>query len=211
MIKQFFSGTLILSMLCPAVYAQSKILTTYDQLLSALQEGNNVRAIIHLDKCQPKKIKIMEGDPLPDVSGAFTRIDFIQFSYYKVLTDQGRERYTAAASYSTMTEHRHYGLTRGYARIRVFDDNTGDFHAAHYDAKTLKLKGEVNYTPHQRTLRKARMQVQLMVQTGFSTRRIRSYLHRFILWWMNATRIWSYAAGLLLRDIKKSHNAVVYD
>jgi hypothetical protein len=88
---------------------------------------------------------------------------------------------------------------------------------------------QVRIVPHQRTLRKARMQVQLMVQTGFSTRRIRSYLHRFVLWWVNATRTWNYnelirwfckacfditpaayAAGLLLRDIKKSHNAVVY-
>jgi hypothetical protein len=68
-----------------------------------------------------------------------------------------------------------------------------------------------------------------MVIDGTSSRRIRNYLHRWITWWVNATRIgnyneliqWfckacfdinpaAYAAGLLLRDIRKSHNAVVY-
>lgn len=79
--------------------------------------------------------------------------------------------------------------------------------------------------PHARTLRKARMQVQLMVLTGFSTRRIKSYLHRFVLWWANTTRIWNYeeiikwfcdacfeiqpaafAVGLLLKRIRESHS-----
>jgi hypothetical protein len=46
--------------------------------------------------------------------------------------------------------------------------------------------------PHPRTLRKARMQVQLMVQTGSSARQIRSYLNRFIYWWANTSEIWKY-------------------
>jgi len=68
------------------------------------------------------------------------------------------------------------------------------------------------------------MQVQLMVHFGFSTLCIRRYLHRFVLWWVNTTKIWNYeeiigwfcdvcfdvnpaayAAGLLLRRIRESH------
>lgn len=79
----------------------------------------------------------------PDLTGVFTRMDFLLFNYYKVPTDHG-ERYTVAASYSTLVEHRYYGLIRGYARIRVFDDNTSEFHVTHYDAKTLEPKGEMN-------------------------------------------------------------------
>ncbi|HAT8808320.1 TPA: hypothetical protein ACSH5C_000434 [Legionella pneumophila] len=80
--------------------------------------------------------------------------------------------------------------------------------------------------PHARTLRKARTQVQFMVSSGFSTRRIRSYLHYFVLWWVNTTRIWNYeeiikwfceacfelqpaavaAGGLLLKRIRESHS-----
>jgi hypothetical protein len=85
--------------------------------------------------------------------------------------------------------------------------------------------------PHARTLRKARIQVQLMVSLGFSTSFIRRYLDRFVRWWVNTVRIWNYdelirwfcdasfdikpaafAAGLLIRrDIKKSHSAIVHN
>ena len=69
-----------------------------------------------------------------------------------------------------------------------------------------------------------------MVYTGFSTHRIRSYLHRFVLWWANTTEIWNYeeliiwfcdacfdvapaayAAGLLQKRIKESHSRMTYD
>lgn len=80
-----------------------------------------------------------------------------------------------------------------------------------------------------RTLRKAREQVKNMVIDEVSPRRIRNYLHRWVTWWVNATRTWNYneliqwfctacfditpatyAAGLILRDLRKSHNANVY-
>lgn len=142
MIKPLLSTALVLSMLCPCAYAQSKIIPNYDQLVTALQQGENVRAMIYLDQCQLKKRGKLF---LADITGAFTRMDFTQFGYYKVLTDQGKDRYAAAASYTTMTEHRDYGLITGYARIRIFDDNTGEFHVSHYDAKTLELRDEMNF------------------------------------------------------------------
>ena len=51
--------------------------------------------------------------------------------------------------------------------------------------------------PHPRTLRKARLQVQLMVTDGFSARQIRNYLHRFVLWWTKTIKIWNYAELLM--------------
>lgn len=70
-----------------------------------------------------------------------------------------------------------------------------------------------------------------MVQLGFSTSRIRSYLHRFVLWWVNTTGIWNYeeiikwfcdasldinpaaiATGLLIRRrIRESYRAIAHD
>ncbi len=45
--------------------------------------------------------------------------------------------------------------------------------------------------PHARTLRKAREQVKVMVATGFSTRRIRSYLKKWAIWWVMTSATWS--------------------
>ena len=89
----------------------------------------------------------------------------------------------------------------------------------------------IRIVPHARTLRKARIQVQLMVSCGFSTSFIRRYLHRFVQWWARTVSIWNYdeiikwfcdasfdikpaayAAGLLIRrNIKESHSANAHD
>jgi hypothetical protein len=41
----------------------------------------------------------------------------------------------------------------------------------------------VRIVPHPRTLRKAREQVKSMVIDEASPRRIRNYLHRWVIWW----------------------------
>ena len=46
--------------------------------------------------------------------------------------------------------------------------------------------------PHPRTLRKAREQVKQMVIDGVSPHRIRSYLHRWAMWWVRTTQSWQY-------------------
>ena len=81
--------------------------------------------------------------------------------------------------------------------------------------------------PHPRTLRKAREQVQHMVNDGVSPQRIRSYLHRWIIWWVSTSETWgyqellvwflevcrlpapaAYAAGLYHQSVKKLRNQV---
>lgn len=47
-------------------------------------------------------------------------------------------------------------------------------------------------TPHARTLRKARIQVQQMVTIGFSAKHIRRYLNQFIRWWVKTIDSWTY-------------------
>ena len=78
--------------------------------------------------------------------------------------------------------------------------------------------------PHPRTLRKAREQVKQLVIDGTSSQRIRSYLHRWVLWWVRSSESWdyielvemflntcwelrpaAYAAGLLNQAIQKLH------
>lgn len=46
--------------------------------------------------------------------------------------------------------------------------------------------------PHARTLRNAREQVKQMVNDGFSTRRIKSYLSRWCSWWVRSSQSWQY-------------------
>lgn len=59
--------------------------------------------------------------------------------------------------------------------------------------------------PHARTLRKAREQVQQMVKSGVSPRRIASYLNRWTLWWVSTSEKWHYI------ELLKCYLAVCWD
>jgi hypothetical protein len=50
----------------------------------------------------------------------------------------------------------------------------------------------ISIVPHPRTLRKAREQVKYMVIDGTSSRRIRNYLHRWVMWWTTTSTTWQY-------------------
>lgn len=70
-------------------------------------------------------------------------------------------------------------------------------------------------TPHARTLRKARIQVQQMVTIGFSTKHIRRYLDQFIRWWAKTIDSWTYQKLVIwfveaCWDIQPSAHAVAF-
>jgi len=55
-----------------------------------------------------------------------------------------------------------------------------------------QLHEPTRIVPHPRTIRKAREQVKVMVKDGVSLRKISRYLHRFVLWWVKTSIIWTY-------------------
>ncbi len=67
------------------------------------------------------------------------------------------------------------------------------------------------FFPHARTLRKARTQINVMVLDGFSARRIRSYLHRWVIWWLRTADNWKYDELLnwLIRSCWDNNPAVL--
>ena len=141
----YLAGIALLTLCAGSAQAASKNLMTYDQLLQAVQQGDDVRAIINFDKCTLKKAEGKSvADTSVDTSGTSSRINFTIFSHYKVPVNN-QEKFTIATSQTILTEHRVFGPVYAYGRLRVFEDNTGEFHSAYYDPKTYELKGAANY------------------------------------------------------------------
>lgn len=130
-------------LLATPLFAASKIITDYVQLVEALRQGDNVHAIIELDKCKLQSNSLSAASP--DLTGGMTRINFDIFSYYQVEAPGGKLRYAVATSISTLTEHRQFGVVQGYARLRIFDDGLAELHLAHFDPKTYEQKSNINY------------------------------------------------------------------
>ncbi|MBX3708798.1 MAG: hypothetical protein KIT56_08950 [Gammaproteobacteria bacterium] len=128
------------------VHANTKLLVNYNQLLQALDQGDDVRAILYLDKCTLKKsgnTKILNSKL--DTERASMRMNFNIYSHYKVKVDAQHERYAIATSNTILTEHRDFGPVYAYGRLRIFGDNSAEFHAAYYHPQTYELKGEADY------------------------------------------------------------------
>lgn len=138
------TGIALMTTLITTSYASPKMLTSYDQLLQAVSQGDNVEAVINFDKCTPKN---NSKGTMEDNSSASTRINFTIFSHYKVL-DNGQLKYAIATSMTILTEHRTFGPVYAYGRLRVFEDNTAELHNAFYDPKTFELKSATDYICH---------------------------------------------------------------
>jgi len=55
-----------------------------------------------------------------------------------------------------------------------------------------QMHERVRIVPHPRTIRKAREQVKAMVEDGISARKISRYLHRFVIWWVRTSIVWTH-------------------
>lgn len=121
----------------------------------------------------------------------------------------------------------HY-TPRHLRRIYFKDETIDQLHLSDRIFQHI-LPEPIRIAPHPRTMRKAREQIKQMVHDGFSIQSIRRYLHRFVLWWVNTSDIWTYNELLILyqetcwdkrlatfaldllkqRAVKKSHTTTV--
>jgi hypothetical protein len=105
----------------------------YTDLVTAVESGQDVRAIVRFDRCIAK-----QRTDTSHYIGASTRINFDRYSHYKVKV--GNELKDAVATSMTMMiEHPNGEFLYDYGRLRIYGDNTADFHAAYHDPVTNKL------------------------------------------------------------------------
>ena len=107
----------------------------YDQLVKALEQGDDIKALVHMEKCQLKNAPPNQ----PKMAyPAETMFNFSVFSHY--VLNETPARYTVATSNSMMLEHEQFGMVRAYGRLRIFEDNQAELHTAYYDPRTYEKK-----------------------------------------------------------------------
>ena len=116
----------------------------------------------------------------------------------------------------------HYPGTQTLDNIKITDINdivmnnctddldSGGENKSSIDQFYISQNVSNRFFPHSRTLRKARTQVNVMVLDGFSTCRIRSYLHRWVIWWLRTADYWKYDELLkwLIRSCWQNNPAI---
>lgn len=115
---------LIFSILPVKAFAVNTLLISFPQLVKAVESGNNVRAIVHFDRCflqNQAKAKVN----IENFDGASTRFNFYQFRHIKGMkNDQFRD--TVTTTESKLNEYPNGGFIKTFSHLSVFDDNTAE-------------------------------------------------------------------------------------
>jgi len=112
----------------PVLANSSQILINYSELLNALKNGNQVRAIIQLEKCS-SSLKYKE------TNDAIGGMNFTVFNKYKLQVDNSTKRDVIATSINMLVKSSRYGFVNNYVRLHIFEDNSVEILSEFLDPK----------------------------------------------------------------------------
>ncbi|ARB92887.1 hypothetical protein [Legionella longbeachae] len=119
-------GVLLLSLNQTHALNNSNILVNFSQLVQAIENGDNVRAIIHFDNCLVKE-SASQTQKERRLEGATTRFNFTHFFHaQEKINDQLID--TVTTSMKIFIERPSGELLTFSGRLSVFEDNTATLH-----------------------------------------------------------------------------------
>lgn len=133
-----FIFIIIFSISSTVYSAQHKPIIHYTDLLTSLSQGNNVRAIITLNKCT------LSGSLNADINDNIASMNFNNFNQYQIQMD-GKIKNVIATSNTMLVQHHQFGMIFHYARLRLFSDDSAELYGQFLDPKTYSPLGEVMY------------------------------------------------------------------
>jgi hypothetical protein len=114
------------------VNGPQNILPNFLQLVEALENGNNVRAIIHFDRCTLREPLSLQSQTMQRLEGATTRFNFTHFLHAKEQTNEGFID-TVTTSMKIFIQHRSGEFVTLSGRLRIFEDNTARLRIDFFD------------------------------------------------------------------------------
>lgn len=120
-----------------------RLILTFDQLVKAVEVGDDVKAIIHLDRCQITDPKV-QSQISQNIDGASTRMNFTKYLHFKGKVN-GQLKDTVTTTSESVVEQSTGIFWTIYGRLSVFDDNTATFHIDYYDTPDKKSQLVVDW------------------------------------------------------------------
>ncbi len=116
------------------IIAQNIQLKSFDELLSALKNGETVKVVVDYEKA--KLIIDNKEEKAPDAIGGFKINSFEYFAKGVVRNDKS----FISVSESILIYHPRYNYVINYVKMRIYDDNTIEIVARYLDPKTYEVK-----------------------------------------------------------------------
>jgi hypothetical protein len=113
--------------------AQRLQLNNFDELLSALKKGNEVRAVIYYAHC--KLIADSVETKSPDAIGG---LSLSTFEYFAAMSVKNPKAFVSA-SQTVLISHPRYGHVLNYVKLKIYQDNTVEITARYLSPTTYQI------------------------------------------------------------------------
>jgi hypothetical protein len=113
--------------------AQERQLMNFDQLLSALKRGKEVRAVIYYARC--KLIADSVETKSPDVIGG---LSLSTFEYFAAMSVKNPKAFVST-SQTVLISHPRYGHVLNYVKLKIYQDNAVEIAARYLSPTTYQI------------------------------------------------------------------------
>ncbi len=110
---------LFMFIVCATGLTESRLLTDFNSLMSALESGNQVRVVIHYGSCKLISDN-REQDHVPDAVGGMMLDTFEYFAPGSI----GNRHGFVTSSHTQLIQHPRWGMIYNYAKVRVESDGS---------------------------------------------------------------------------------------
>ena len=116
--------------------AEPSLISTYDDLLTTLTQGQNVKGILALHECTSQT-----NVPTPEMYGS---LNFNNFNAYE-MSEGAQKKKIIATSTTMLIETQQFGPVYNYVRLRIFTDNSAEVTSDFLNPQTFKSEHKSIY------------------------------------------------------------------
>ena len=114
-------------------------LKSFDELMTALKAGKNVKAVIYYGKCK----LFSEGVEEAESPNAIGGMNFDTYEYFDSSVFKGKRPSFVTTSETILINHRFYGYVNNYVKIKINIDNTVEIKAQYLKNRKFSAKYKV--------------------------------------------------------------------
>ena len=120
------------------LFAQTR-LNSFEQLMSALKAGKNVKTVIYYGKCK----LFSEGKEQPDTINAIGGMKLDTYEYFDASVFKGKIPSFVTSSQTVLISHPVYGYVYNYVKIKIRIDHSVEITARYLKPQKLSAKFKV--------------------------------------------------------------------
>lgn len=119
-----------------SAYAVSALITDYQQLVKVLEQGDNVKAIVHFERCLNSN-HLLQTEFAQNLAGSSTRFNFTHYLHFNARIDGQLKDTVVTTEHSSLVDTNSQ-LANIFGRLEVYDDNTALVRVDYFDADPIQ-------------------------------------------------------------------------